>query len=275
MSTGDTPLSPSDQALLALLASASAEDLGLLVSYLTSAGHGHGHRTEACRTLLHARAAGVYPPPVLRTLLAELQRHGDHNILKLLRKAERPSYLDIVRDVARHFKVEHAEDDEVETLESRILEQLMAQAWEKMSDAERADFIAGLGESAGARPIALSGAIAAIQIGGFAAYRIALFTAHALARRTTGRGLSMATHDTLERTVRALAGPVDWAVTAVWTAFGLANPAYRVTVPCVVQIAYMRRKRSLNICPACEAPNDAAARTCQRCGAAMPHAAPP
>jgi uncharacterized protein YaaW (UPF0174 family) len=37
-------------------------------------------------------------------------------------------------------------------------------------------------------------------------------------------------------------GPVGWAVTGIWTVFDIAGPAYRVTVPAVVQIAFMRLK---------------------------------
>ena len=38
------------------------------------------------------------------------------------------------------------------------------------------------------------------------------------------------------------AGPVGWAVTAIWTIFDIASPAYRVTIPCVLHIAMLRQK---------------------------------
>jgi Ubiquinol-cytochrome C chaperone len=54
------------------------------------------------------------------------------------------------------------------------------------------------------------------------------------------------------RSISAFAGPVGWAVTAIWTAFDLASPAYRVTVPCVVQLAYMRQKMKSGDIPKCK-----------------------
>jgi uncharacterized protein YaaW (UPF0174 family) len=261
-----------DRALMDLLAQADPEDLSLLVDYLTANGERRSRRTshwDASSALMRAKAAGAYSPQVLDTMVAELKRFGHNNIIRLFRQGDGPSYIEIVRDVARHFKVTCADADSVETLEARILEKLMAQAWQKMTDAERAEFHLGLGHPGSAAPAALAGAIAVIQVGGFAAYRVALFAANSLARSMTGRSLTIATNAALDRTVHALAGPVAWAVTALWTAFDLASPAYRVTVPCVVQIAYMRQKQSLHICPACEAPNETSAKFCNQCGAAF------
>lgn len=271
----DTPRDEHDRALMALLAQAEHEDLSLLVDYLTAHGQQRASHSDARSVLLQAQAANAYSLQVLDTLLAEIKRFGDNNILKLFRRGEGPAYIDIVRDVARHFKVAFSEADGVDLLEARILDQLMGQAWAKMTDAERAEFNIGLGHVDGAGSAALAGARAALQVGGFAAYRLALFAANSLARSLTGRGLTAATHAALHRTVRALSGPVAWAVSAAWTAFDLASPAYRVTVPCVVQIAYMRQKQSLHICPACEAPNEKTARFCSQCGAAFSHPVAP
>lgn len=37
-------------------------------------------------------------------------------------------------------------------------------------------------------------------------------------------------------------GPVGWAITGLWTAISLAGPAYRITIPCVCHVAYLRQK---------------------------------
>lgn len=276
MTNVDKQRDPHDRALIALFSQSDPQDLSLLVDYLT--GHGKGReahaRADAFAVLTQARMTGQYGEQVFDTMLLELKRFGDNSILRLFRQGGGPSYLEIVRDVARHFNARVTDADAAEVLEARILESLMEQAWHKMTDAERAEFLAGMGTAAAAAgPAALAGALAALQLGGFAAYRIALLVANSLARAIAGRSLSMATNTTLDRTVRMLAGPVGWAVAAIWTAFDLASPSYRVTVPCVVQIAYMRQKQSLNICPACDAPNDKAARFCNQCGAAMARAA--
>ena len=200
-------------------------------------------------------------------MLTELMQVADNRILRLLRKEGEPSYLDVVRDVARHFKLVPEEGEKPEALEARILEKLVEQAWGRMNEAERSAVGSAWGVGGGgAQPQALSSALRVLQMGGFAAYRIALFTAHALAQSLTGRGLSEAGQATIHHALASLSGPVVWALTAVWTVFDLASPSYRITVPCVIQIAYMRQKQSVNICPACRAPNDKGARFCNQCG---------
>ena len=93
--------------------------------------------------------------------------------------------------------------------------------------------------------------VAAIQIairkGGFASYRIALIVANAIARALLGRGLSLAANAALVRWLSAFAGPIGWAFTIAWTAVDIAGPAYRVTIPAVIQIAYMRTKAGVDM----------------------------
>ncbi|MGV8604181.1 hypothetical protein ACV354_31490, partial [Pseudomonas aeruginosa] len=45
-----------------------------------------------------------------------------------------------------------------------------------------------------------------------------------------------------DRAVAALARPVGWVIAGVWTAVDLAGPAYRVNIPCVLNIAILRLK---------------------------------
>ena len=44
------------------------------------------------------------------------------------------------------------------------------------------------------------------------------------------------------RRISAFAGPVGWAITAAWTAYDVAGPAYRVTIPAVIQVAFLRQQ---------------------------------
>ena len=44
----------------------------------------------------------------------------------------------------------------------------------------------------------------------------------------------------LTKTASLLTGPIGWVITGLWTAIDLAGPAYRVTIPAVIQVAYLR-----------------------------------
>ena len=41
-------------------------------------------------------------------------------------------------------------------------------------------------------------------------------------------------------------GPVGFVVAGIWTTIDLAGPAYRVTVPVVLQVAFLRQRSKLS-----------------------------
>ncbi|HNE26607.1 MAG TPA: ubiquinol-cytochrome C chaperone family protein, partial [Pseudomonadales bacterium] len=42
--------------------------------------------------------------------------------------------------------------------------------------------------------------------------------------------------------LKVLSGPIGWAITGIWTAIDIASPAFRVTIPAVIQIAALRQQ---------------------------------
>jgi hypothetical protein len=63
------------------------------------------------------------------------------------------------------------------------------------------------------------------------------------------------------------AGPVGWAATILWTLVDIAGPAYRVTIPCILHVAYIRQKSLVIACPSCGEINPKSGNFCQSCGA--------
>ena len=113
---------------------------------------------------------------------------------------------------------------------------------------------------------ALAAIIAAISASGFAAYKLAAVLANTVARQLLGRGLAFGATAPFLQGMSVLTGPIGWAITAVWSAYDLASPGYRVTVPCAIQIAYMRKKMQSVICSSCGVPNGPSAKFCPECG---------
>src|SRR5690606_3931956 len=152
---------------------------------------------------------------------------------------------------------------------------VLEESIERMSDQERKELFESLGGNfTGTGPLMMASIQAAIRASGFAAYKLAAVVAQASAKAILGRGLAFTTTAPIMRGISAFAGPIGWAVTGIWTAFDLASPAYRVTVPCVVQIAYMRQKsfseereeHASNNCPQCATPIASGAKFCGECG---------
>ena len=158
------------------------------------------------------------------------------------------------------------------TIEGQIQIKVLEKAYEKMTDEERAALLGEIGAAhAGEIPAAFPviALQAAIKLGGFAAYRIALIVANAVAKQVLGHGLRLAVNAGIARAIGVLAGPIGWAVTVIWTLFDIAGPAYRVTIPCVLQVAYMRQKSVSTPCEECGQLNSHDAKFCQWCGAKL------
>ena len=82
------------------------------------------------------------------------------------------------------------------------------------------------------------------RAGGFKSYQLTLIIANAISRALFGKGLTFAANASLTKTMSILTGPVGWAITGAWTLMDIAGPAFRVTLPAIIQIAVLRKKHS-------------------------------
>ena len=122
-----------------------------------------------------------------------------------------------------------------------------------MSEDERKAFFAWFGiVYAGAATSAMIALMNVVGKSGAASQGLTFLVAQALAKSFVGRSLTMTTTSPVLTGMAPFLGPVGWALTGIWTAFDLASPAYRLTVPCVVQVAYMRQKLSESQCNSCK-----------------------
>lgn len=283
-------LTSQPNSLLVLLKQADPEDLDLLIDYITDKGDGRiTLNGDVCKRLLACQKAARYSGDDLHAIAREIQRFGGNTIANFMRDARNslgfafldgllPSvaaeveYREIVHDVASHLKVAVARDDDVPAMEDGILRSMLSASYEKMSVEEKKALLDALNirDMGLLQPAALTAAIAAGQLGGFATYRLAAIVANAVARALLGRGLSVIAGVGTVRGLGVLIGPIGWILAGIWTLADMASPAYRVTVPCVVQLAYMRQKALHRAftkeCGACGAISRHDARFCAECG---------
>lgn len=260
--------------LLKFLRGCDAEDLNVLVDYLTDNGRGRlALSTESKEALMSARARGArgaYSAADVERMVTELERFGGNSLVNFFRGGAGVAYEEIVKDVRDHVGAAPEVGETVESMELQVLARMLERAWEKMSAEERrvVRSVAGLAAASTATGAAV---VQTFRKGGVGSFSLTLLIAHRLALQMTGQGFALATLNVgIARTVAALAGPIGWIVTGAWTAFELASPAYRVTLPCVVHIAYMRQKRTARICRKCMAPNPTDVVACRECGAKLP-----
>lgn len=273
-----------------ILAEADAEDLDILVDYITDRGAGRLTLDSAmCKILVSAKDKQHYGPTERALIAQEILEFGGNTLSNAFRKARgmfagtaldkilpnaapTVAYDEIVRDVASHLGVKMPDVAAVADVELVIVRKILGKAVEKMSEEEK-EAIAkelGLGRIP-TGPGALALLIQTARLGGFATYKAATMVAHAVAKAILGKGLRFGATAGLMRGIGVALGPIGWALTAAWTFADLSSPAYRVTVPAVIQLAYMRNKiiarKSFAACPSCESVVDRSANFCSNCAA--------
>jgi uncharacterized protein YaaW (UPF0174 family) len=180
-----------------------------------------------------------------KDIVEELQRFGGNSFANILRFGEGVLYKEILINVCDKLEVNYNKKSSVEKIENNLLMKILEDALEEMSKQERKK----LAESIGLENIQSFSAQAMIGIfqavfraGGFKSYQLTVIIANAVLKALIGRGLSFGANATLTKTMAILTGPIGWVISSLWTAFDIAGPAYRVTIPAVIEISALRQK---------------------------------
>ncbi len=230
---------------LEFLKTCSAEELDVLVKLLTIDKDGEKRITEELTQ--SQRYKSDFPEHNLYwdLIAAELQCFGANSIVTLFRGGKGVTYREILTDVCKKMKVNFNDNSSCEMIEQNLLMKILTDSMDKMSPAELQEITKELdlkttNFTKEAIVIALQ---ASIRIGGFASYQVALIVANSVAKMLVGRGLALAANAGLTRAMSIFAGPVGWTLTGAWTIADLSGPAFRVTIPCVIQIACLRAQK--------------------------------
>lgn len=267
-----------------LLQHADPDDLDILVDYITDRGAGRLALDGAiCKMLVTAKQNKSYGANERALIAQEVLEFGGNTMSNVFRRvrnslssggAATVPYDEIVDDVAGHLGVKFTKGAPIASVEEGILRKMLGNAVEKMTDAERQQVESALG--LGTSAISQTALVLLLQtgrLGGFATYKMAAMVANASAKAILGRGLPFAVNTGLSRAIGVALGPIGWAITAAWTLADLSSPAYRVTVPCVVHISYMRSKMVAEAkyveCTNCGSEIERTVRFCPECGTAQ------
>ncbi len=230
---------------LEFLKTCSAEELDILVKLLTTNKDG---KTRINETLTKSQRYKSDSPKhnLYWDLIAkEIQCFGANSIVTLFRGGKGVTYREILIDVCKKMKVNFNDNSSCEMVEQNLLMKILADSMDKMTPAELQEITKDLdikttNFTKEAIVIALQ---ASIRIGGFAAYQVALIVANSVAKILFSRGLALAANAGLTRAMSVFAGPVGLTLTGAWTIADLSGPAFRVTIPCVIQIACLRAQK--------------------------------
>ena len=229
---------------LDFLKTCSSADLDVLVQVLTKEIGGvfrmSGNLTKSELYRKHTPDHSVY----WEQIACEIQCFGAHTFATLWRGGHGVEYKKILIDVCSIMKVNFDPHSSVELIELNMLMKIMIDSMEKMTVEQLKELVVEL--KLDTTDFTKQAVIATIQAGarssGLLAYRIASIVANQGARSFAALGLSLSASTEMQRTFSISAGPIGRIITALWYAYSMAGPAFRVTIPCVIQIAFLRLK---------------------------------
>jgi len=226
---------------LELLRYAEQDMLSILVKYLTEDKDGSKRLTERLTTNEDFQQSEGNYKKVWQLIAAELQHFGGDTFVNLVR-GQGVNYREILIDVCNKLDVEFNKNSKTVEIEKAMLAKLIADSWENMTKEQQEELMSQLNIDATlSAAAALHAILTSIRMGGFMSYKVAVIVANSVAKALLGRGLTIAGNAALTRTLGLLTGPIGWAITALITVPAISGPAFRVTLPCVIQIAAMRQ----------------------------------
>lgn len=230
---------------LEFLKQVSSADMDGLVSTLTHDKDGNVRWTEELTVKDEYKAHHPNHQKYWDLVAAELQSFGANTFATIFRGGKGVLYKEVLCDVCDKLKVNYNKNGATELIEQNLMMKIVEDAVQKMS----AEEVRQMAEEAGvanfgalSKDAALAAFIAIFRAGGFKSYQILVIVVNATLKALIGRGLSFAGTATMTRTAAVLTGPIGWVITGLWTAFDIASPAYRVTIPAVIQVVALRQK---------------------------------
>ena len=179
-------------------------------------------------------------------ICGELQKFGGNTFANIFRGGDGVLYREILEDVCDKLKVNYSKRCSTAKLEGYLMQKIFDETVENMSSEEREKFCRELGadntNNATAETLHMV-AQAAFRVGGFASYKFSLIVANMVWKQLFGKGLTLATNAGITKVLATWAGPIGWSISILWTAYDVAGPAFRVTIPAVIQVAMLRQKK--------------------------------
>lgn len=241
-----------NEELISVLERADNEDLKTLCDIITLGKNGTPRISDSLtKTSAYKHNYPHNMSVLIPGMVRELSLYGDNSLVNFF-KGEGSDYSAILRKVAKRLKVSFRSTQSDEVIEGYMLQKIFDDMSERLTDEE----LRTMAREFGVKPMRYSrqALVAALQVairrGGIYGLTWSMNVANVVAQQAVGRGIAVIASGTvLSRTLSILTGPVGWALTAAWTAYDIAGPAYRVIVPAVIYIAYLRQKNQLLALP--------------------------
>lgn len=226
---------------LEILRYADNEMLKILVTYLTKDEDGDVRLTEELLSNERFKKANRDYKQVWKEIVTELQYFGGDTFANIARGSG-VLYKEILVDVCKKIGVKTNYSKETIKIEQELLAKLFEKAWSEMSQKEKDEVKNKLGIDSSLTGSTLLVSILTSISTGLISKEISLLLARSIAQALIGSGLFTAAEIGATRLLGIFTGPIGWAIVGLLTVPAISGAAFRVTLPCVVQIAAIRQQ---------------------------------
>ena len=173
----------------------------------------------------------------------ELQSFGGNSFVNIFRGGG-VQYREILCEVCDKMKVNYNSKSSTINIEQNLFLKILEDSMKDMSAEELKCIVDELNLKT--QTYTSQAVMAAMQVAikqsGFFVYKMAAIVVNAVLKAILGRGLTLAGNALMMRSISIFAGPIGWAVTGALTAIDVAGPAFRVTIPAVINVAFLRQQ---------------------------------
>ncbi|WPU21958.1 DUF3944 domain-containing protein [Cedecea neteri] len=229
---------------LHLLGQCSNEELQLLVSIMTTDPRdGDTRWTESLTGTPEYRLLAPEHSRYWQLIAAEFQRYGANTLISLVRLGQGVTYREILGDVCDKLDVNYNPQSTTETIELCLLMKVLEKSLDQMTPDALAVFSRNMQlDLTTPTPLLILIAVqAAIRTSSLAALELATLLSAGVVTSLGG----IATWGTVlvaSRALSVLAGPVALTLSSAWMISDIAGPAYRVTIPACLIVAWLRQQ---------------------------------
>lgn len=230
---------------LEFLSEIDNDKMKTLVDLITTGKYGDRLTSSLKESVAYRTAYPDNCSKLWQYVAAEIQLYGGDTIINSLRGRRGVLYKEILVDVAKRMKVNFNKKSSTAVIEKQLLDKVLTDVVNKMSDEERKKLAEDINRGAPS-PLVITNAsgvvtaaalIAAIKLGGITTYYFINTCWQAVVIAMLGRGVWTGPW---MHWLAIFAGPIGWIITGLLTVPLISAPAYRVTVPAVILIASFR-----------------------------------
>lgn len=190
-------------------------------------------------TLSSRKSYSTYYPNEIKKIVPdivdELQRYGGNKILNALR-GHGIQYRNILEDICDQYKIKYNEFNTIEEVEGFLLRKLLITSVENMTMDDIQSISTEIKSKEALKDLLSTGKLSSpliLKMTTMMVYGILQKMGIMMANAIVGRFM-------FGRAFAFLAGPIGWVLGGAWMAYDLLGHSYKVTVPCVITIAYYR-----------------------------------